>query len=231
MIHAISDSSSSFQATLQLQEEFLSLLPAVQLHARVVFRALPAIHREEAIAESIASAYESFVGLRRRGKDPARDFPTRIADFAVKHTKDGRHVGGRSTTRDVLSAKAQARRGFAVQPLPMSFRTPHEEIYSGSRGQQRLDDVEEMLHDHRRSSPADHAGFKIDFDMFRKRLARRDRKLAEFLAAGNSGVEAAQRFRLSPGRITQIRQQLCRDWYAMHGEQPPRARCDGNPRQ
>lgn len=139
MIHDISDGPSSSQATLQLHEEFLSLLPAVQRHACVVFRALPAVHREEAIAESVASAYESFVGLRQRGKDPARDFPSKIVYFAVKHTRDQRHVGGRSSTRDVMAPKAQARRGFVLQPLPMTFRTPHEEIYGAAAGQRRLD--------------------------------------------------------------------------------------------
>lgn len=87
-----------------------------------------------------------------------------------------------------------------------------------------------MLHDHRHPSPADRAAFRIDFAIFRGRLSRRDCKLADFLAAGNTGKDAARKFHLSQGRITQIRQQLCRAWYAMHGEQPPRARCGDNPR-
>ena len=47
---ALPTSAPSGQATLQLHEEFLSLLPIVERHAHVVFRSLPNVHREEAIA-------------------------------------------------------------------------------------------------------------------------------------------------------------------------------------
>lgn len=211
----------SCQAALQLHEEFLSLLPIVQRHARVAFRALPAVHREEAVAEAVAAAFESYVRLKARGKDPVRDFPSQMAHFGVLHVKDGRHVGGKSSSKDVMSAKAQQRHRFTVEPLPTTVRQPFEEVYGEIGGQRRIDAFEEIIHEHTRSSPADQAIFRIDFRAFKRRMTRRDRQLAEHLAVGNSAKSAATRFRLSPGRVTQIRQRLAREWHSMHGEEPP----------
>ena len=38
---------------------------------------------------------------------------------------------------------------------------------------------------------------------------------------GHSNKQAAATFRLSPGRVSQIRQRLCREWFARHGEKAP----------
>jgi hypothetical protein len=52
-------------------------------------------------------------------------------------------------------------------------------------------------------------------------LGRRDRRLAHFLSLGNSAKDAARKFKLSTGRITQLRQQWCREWHALHDEKVP----------
>src|SRR5262245_55433881 len=96
---------------------FLTLQPVIEQHARIVFRHFCAADREEAIAEAVACAFESYLRLKARGKDPEQ-FPSQLAHYAVLHVKDGRHVGGRCSVRDVLSFKTQKRRGFQVEPLP-----------------------------------------------------------------------------------------------------------------
>jgi hypothetical protein len=48
--------------------------------------------------------------------------------------------------------------------------------------------------------------------------------MAHFLSLGNSAKAAARRFKLSPGRVTQLRQRWCRDWYALHDEEVPSVR-------
>ena len=40
-----------------------------------------------------------------------------------------------------------------------------------------------------------------------------------YLSLGHGAKKAAAKFRLTPGRVTQLRQQWCREWHAMHGEE------------
>lgn len=205
----------------QGNEGFLPLIPLVEQHARYVFRNLPDVHREEAVAEAVAAAFESYVSLKARGKDPVRDFPSMMATFGVLHVKDDRHVGGNSSSKDVLSYKARQKHHFTVKPLPQASRRPLQELHGSVVGQQRLDEYEEQLQDHRDWPVPDRAAFRVDFPEFLQALSPRDRRIAYFLSLGNSNKEAARKFKLSPGRITQLRQQWCREWYRRHGEVGP----------
>ena len=63
--------------------------------------------------------------------------------------------------------------------------------------------------------------FKLDFALFLGTLNRRDRRLAHFLSLGHTARRAAARFRLTPGRVTQLRQRWCRQWRACQGEAGP----------
>jgi hypothetical protein len=63
--------------------------------------------------------------------------------------------------------------------------------------------------------------FRIDFPRFLQGLSERDRQLAHYLSLGHPARLAAREFRLSPGRIIQVRVQWCRAWYTMHGEKAP----------
>jgi hypothetical protein len=199
-------------------EDFLPLLPVVAKHASVVFRHLPDVHREEAIAEAIASAFESFVSLKARGKNPVQDFPSRMATYAALHAKAGRKVGNRASSKDVLSEKAQWKHGFRVESLPANSRRPFDDVYASPGGQRRIDQFEDRLQDARRWPVPEQAAFRIDFPAFMETLGRRHRRLLQFLADGNSGKDGAAKFNLSQGRVTQLRQQWRREWYAMHGE-------------
>jgi hypothetical protein len=167
-----------------------------------MFRHLGEDGREEAIAEARAAAFVSYLRLLEQGKDPAQ-FPTILANFAVLHVKNGRHVGGRSSTRDVLSPITQQRRHFAVQHLP----------------QQEVE-WNDVLVDHRLTPIPDQVAFKLDFAAFLQTLTPRDRKMADLLALGHSGKWVARRFKLSPGRVTQLRKQWQREWRIFIGELP-----------
>jgi len=209
------------QRNHQEHEGFLPLLPIVERHARAVFRHLPEVHLEETVAEAVAAAFLAYVRLKLRGRDPVRDFPACMAGYAVLHVKCQRHVGGRTSSKDVISALAQARHGFRVESLPRSFRRPQGDLYGTVRGQQHNDAFEEQLQDKRHWPVPDRAAFRLDFFDFFQTLSRRDRKIVRYLARGHSGKEAAQKFRLTPGRITQLRQAWRREWYARHGEAAP----------
>jgi hypothetical protein len=71
-------------------DQFLSsILPAVQICARIRFRDLPQVEREEALAEATAAAMISFVRLIDRGKNPVA-FAGSLARVAVLRVFAGR---------------------------------------------------------------------------------------------------------------------------------------------
>jgi hypothetical protein len=198
--------------------EFLSLCPLVERQARLTFRHRNPAEREEAVAEAVAAAFESYVRLKKHGKDPVQEVPAALASFAVLHSKEDRHVGGRSNSRDVLSPKARRQHGFRVESLPISFRTSFEHLYAQVSGQEQQDAFEECLWANLQTPVVDQVCFRLDWPAFLRTLTRRDRQLARFLALGHSAKAAAQKFGLSPGRVTQLRQQWQRDWLVFQGE-------------
>jgi hypothetical protein len=202
----------------EIHAEFLSLFPAIVRHARFAFRHRNAVDREEAEAEAVAAAFESFVGLKLRGKDPARDFPTLIGTFAVLHVKDGGHVGGHSSSKDALSAKAQAVHGFRVESLPAYQQASFGSVYADPGGQRAQDLFEERLRDNNRTPVADQVCFRVDFPAFLQRLTSRDRRLASYLSLGHSARAASRLFKLGPARITQLRKRWQEEWLNFQGE-------------
>jgi hypothetical protein len=88
---ALASPMSSIPQVTGWQAGFLSMLPAVQTHAMIQFRKLPAEKREEAIAETIAAACTQYQRAAAQGKLHAVR-PGMLADFAVRHTRTGRHV-------------------------------------------------------------------------------------------------------------------------------------------
>ena len=197
--------------------DFLALAPVVERHARVAFRALDGAAREEAVAEAVAAAFAAHVALKARDRDPAA-FPSTLATYSVLRVKDGRHVGGRSSSRDVLSRKAQQRRGFRVEPLPAPARTAGEGLYARARGRREQRALEECLRDNRQTPVPDQVAFRIDFAAFLATLTERDRRMALALAEGHPAKQVARRFGLTPGRVTQLRQRWRREWLAFQEE-------------
>lgn len=198
-------------------DDFLTLMPVVERHARIVFRHLDKEARDETVSEAIAAAFEAHIHLKARDRNPSQ-FPTMLATFAVLHVKDDRHVGGRSSSRDALSRKAQQRRGFTVEYLPATTRTSFEERYADVGGQRRQDILEECLQDDTRTPVPDQVAFKLDFPAFLHTLTERDRCMAVALAEGHAATQVAARFGLTVGRITQKRQEWRREWHNFQGE-------------
>src|SRR5262249_54451609 len=135
-------------------------------------------------AEAVAAAYESYVRLRTRGKDPVRDFPTVMASFAVLHVRDDRHVGSPSSSTDVLSRKARQKHGFRVESLPTAPRASFANLYAEVDGQDRQETYEERLRDNTQTPVVDQVCFRLDWPAFLRTLSRRDRELAKLLSLG-----------------------------------------------
>lgn len=127
-----------------------------------------------------------------------RGNPWMVAEYAFRKWKDFRHL--KESNRSVMSPKRQ--RGFKrndQKPKRLTVRIALEFADSGE-------------------DPAELAAFNIDFDEWLKRLKKRERKLVKTLLKGLTTTEAAHRFCVSPGRISQMRRELEQKWYSQFDE-------------
>src|SRR4051812_24107591 len=177
------------EANRTAEPNFLDMLPTIHRAANYAFRHLRRAVREDLLAEVVANAFTAFRRLVARGK-AALAYPTVLAKFAVKQVREGRRVGSKRNVLDVMSSYSQRRKGFFVQQFPEA--TKHSKW-------------QEFVVEDRRASPAEIASFKIDFAAWLKRLRLSKRQVALRLVAGDSTSEVAGRFRLSPGRVSQLR--------------------------
>jgi hypothetical protein len=196
----------------QMCANFLALLPKIRTCAFIYFRHIPcADTKADKVAETIALAWKWYRRLEEQGKDVAR-FPSAFVTYLTRSVGCGRRVCGLERGRDVLNPVAQRRYGFKVESLPTSTRNSLENLYAHSHGQKLQDAFEERLRDNTQSPVPDQAAFRIDWPTYFNSLTDRDRKLAEFLSLGHTAKQAASAFGISPARVTQLRQQWCREW-------------------
>lgn len=187
--------------------DFLAeVLPTVEAIARIRFRSLPPVEREDATAEAVAGAMVTFVRLLRRGKNPTV-FAGRLAQIAVLRVLSGRLSSSPDRSEDVLSRMARQQHGFGIESL------------NTGRSQTRSE-WQALLVEDRRSTPADLAASRIDFSEWLGRMKRRRRQIAETLAAGYRTEEVAELFRLSPSRVSQLRREFENSWRAFQREAP-----------
>lgn len=196
----------------RLQSKFLAFLPRIERHARIVFRDVTCtVKKADYIAETIALAWKWFLRLAARGKD-ATQFASALATYAARAVRSGRRLCGQLRSKDVLSETAQRRHGFTVescQSAPSASHKIHDRVV---RSSQEPGAFEERLRDNVKTPVPDQVAFRLDWPAFYNTLPYRDRQLAEFLSHGHSAKRAADRFQLTPGRVTQLRQQWCRQW-------------------
>jgi hypothetical protein len=186
-------------------QPFLEMLPAIQRHARIAFRHLNAEARADAVQEVTANAMTAFVRLVELGKADLA-YATPLATFGVRQFRAGRRVGTESNVNDVSSPYAQAIQGIRVG------RLDHYDVEE--------DAWREILIEDRRAGPAQTAAARIDFGQWLNTLPTRGRQIAGVLATGQSTKQAARQFRLSPGRISQIRHELRDSWERFQGDVP-----------
>ena len=181
-----------------LHAEFANYLPLFRAHARYVFRFLRAEERNEKVQEAVASAWQSFVRLKQRGKCVA-EFSSALARFAAKAVRNGRRVGGPQSSTDVLSPLCQAKRGFIVKSLD-------------DRSGLKSEIIREALVDNGRAEIADHVAFRLDFPDWVARLSDRSARIAIELAEEKNTAEVARKHGLTAGRISQMRRELATSW-------------------
>ena len=182
---------------------FVTMLPTIVAHARIAFRFRTPEAREDAVAECVANALVAYARLVELGKENLA-FPTPLAMFAVRQYRDGRRVGSRSNVNEVLSQYAQRRKRFNVASL---------DKYDESE-----DAWTEAIVEDYRTPVADQVQFRCDFPAWLNTLSRRDRRIALRLAHSENTGEVARRFKVSAGRVSQLRRELAQSWEEFTGE-------------
>ncbi|MGO9109783.1 MAG: hypothetical protein ACLP9L_11165 [Thermoguttaceae bacterium] len=186
--------------------QFLALLPQIVTHAKIAFRHLKPEARAEMVEEVVCNAMQAFVRLVQLKKtDIAYAAP--LAAYGCKQARDGRKVGGHLNCLDVSSDYCQRLKGIVVERLDR--RDPDDDK-----------SWQEVLVEDRRSDASQIVQTKLDFSDWLASLKRRDRRIAEFLAQGETTKAAARKFKVSAGRISQLRKGLYASWNRFVGDEP-----------
>jgi hypothetical protein len=183
---------------------FEQMMPVIEKHARIAFRQLDPEAREEAFQETACNACQAYARLVELGKTDLA-YASVLARYGVSQVREGRKVGGKLNCRDVSSSYCQRKKNLVVERL--DHYDSQERIW------------EEILVEDKTAGPAETAVVRIDFATWLGLLPRRLRKMAALLASGETTSAAARRFRLSEGRISQIRKQLYQAWRRFQGDQ------------
>jgi len=181
---------------------FVAFLPKIEGQARFAFRHSRCAHaRADAVAEVVALCWIWFCRLAKRGKD-ATTFSTTLASFASRQVKSGRSLNGQENSKDILSATARRRRGFAIVRL-------------GGAGGSRGAPWQEAVADNTRSPIPEQVAFRQDFPSWLTTLSQRDRTIIEDLTLGHRTLDVARKHGISPARVSQLRREFHQGWGAI----------------
>jgi len=182
---------------------FLSMLPQIRNQARFAYREEPPSDHQELLAETIANCWVAFARLLDRGLEDVI-YPTPLVQYAIRQVRGGRRVGGKLNANDVSSEYCQRRKHFALSSL--------------DQYDEQQEQWKEVLVEDKHAGPAETAASRLDFADWLRKLPKRLRRIAETLATGETTQTTARRFRVSPGRISQLRRELQQAWEAFQGE-------------
>ena len=181
------------------------MLPRIRLYLRSAFRGLNPDARAEAVQEGLVNGVAAYRRLWERGKAELA-YPSVLAKFAASHIRAGRLTATRLNGRDVMSLYCQKRQAVRVERLDRY--DPQEQCW------------QEILVEDRQAGPAETAAARIDFGAFLRSLSSREQEIVLALIRGEPVGMVAKSFRISPGRVSQIRRQLAEKWRMLHGEGP-----------
>jgi hypothetical protein len=191
--------SSSTRCLPHLQSRFLTILPRIKNHARIYFRHQRCgFKKADCISETIALAWKWLVRLAEKGKD-ATKFPSALATLAARAVRSGRRVYGQNKSNDAMNEHAQQRHSFTVDKLP-DFSTLSSNPY------------QEALIDNTVSPVPDQVALRMDWPAWLKTRTHKDRDLIADMARRERTKDLSEKFKLSQGRISQLRSQYHEDW-------------------
>ena len=185
------------EETDSVQDGFLAMLPRIRRHAQLAFRHLDCELRDELVAEAVAIAYCLFFGLVRQGRREVA-YSTPLANYAIRRVRSGRTASCPLNRNDVMSHYSRKIQGLSIKQLESG------DAASGSWNQILVED--------RHAGPAETAAARIDVANWFRTLSRRDRRIAQMLGNGERSSDVARQFKLSVGRISQLRGEFQRNW-------------------
>jgi hypothetical protein len=195
-----------------VKAQFEALIPTITAHLKKMFRAgRCACTKADFVAEALALCWRWFVRAAALGKDAAAIVGP-MTTFAARKVRSGGTVCGMQPAKDVMSLTAKLKHGVVVKSLSASGN--HTAWRAPAGGQIRLAAFEEALSENTVTPVPDQVIFRIDWPEFLNKLTKRDRKMVEFLALGNSNNAAADAFGISRGRVSQLRRGWCEKWKA-----------------
>jgi hypothetical protein len=189
-----------------LQSAFMTVIwPKVQSHGRVSFRHLRCWHRkQDAISEMVALCWKWHLRLAAKGRD-ACEYPTALASYAARAVRCGRKLAGMDKAKDAMSPLAQQQYGFCVSALP-----------DGSSLHGNAFDL--ALIDNRVSPVPDQVSFRVDFRGWLATRTDRDRRIIHDMMLNERTLDLADKYGISPGRVSQLRRQYMEDWFKFCGD-------------
>jgi hypothetical protein len=152
--------------------------------------------REEAIQNTLGLCWLHFVRLAEQGRHAEPGIFDSMIGFCIRQTKVGRSIVGkdRKKSKDVIDYAKRRKNDVTLESVN----------FDGFLG--------------RRAMVPDIAAFRIDTPIFLATLSERNRGIAKDLAGGMTTTEAAKKWGVSPGAISQFRDRF-RRWYSgFHGE-------------
>jgi hypothetical protein len=179
------------------QSAFVEMIPEIQQRLRRVFRQLDAEAREDAIEEGVVHSLLSFARLHDQSREETATAST-LAWYAALAVKRGRPAGNRMRGTEPLSRYAQVSNGIQVE-------------------QQHGNWLDLLVEDKRASVP-DQVAAKLDVGAWFATLTQRMKRIAKDLAYGCSTSEVAEKYAVTPGRISQLRRTLEESWVAFQQE-------------
>jgi len=181
----------------------MQMLPTVTKMALAAARHRDPEARQEFAAEAVAHALLMFASLVAQGRGELA-YAGALALYAIKRVKIGRKAATPMNCNDISSQHCQMTKGLTLGRLD------------------RFDTEEnawrEVVVQDRHVGPAEVVATKLDFESWLRSLPRRTRKIAATLATGETTTRTARRFRVSAGRISQMRRELMGSWCEFVGD-------------
>ena len=203
MIATMKKQSKKSVVTPEWHEVFLCMAPAIETHAKLVFRDLPPEAKAEVVQNCLCLACAATARLGELGKLDLC-YPTVMATYAVAQTKAGRMIGGHQNCRDISSEYCRSRKDLVLERLD------------------KFDEIEEhwgeVLLQDKTCTPADLAASRIDVSSWLTTLKPRIRRVAQFLSLGHRTSDTAMKFCMTRCRVSQLRRELYESWCNFCGE-------------
>jgi hypothetical protein len=179
----------------EIEERFRSLYP--ELLSRACAIAAHERDPEEAVAEIMGFSWWNYQQAALRGRWLS---PGQLAWVAMQRVRgEACSLGSPRSSTDVMAPACQRRRRANVIPLSSLSERCAEDPCRKRFG--------EVIGQGQRN-PADEAATRIDWKALRADLPGRLRCVLDGLVAGRGTSEIAKRMRLSPARISQLKQEL-----------------------